>query len=169
MLASLVWGLLEHKQQNRVEEARIFREGRVVAGGEGGLYGLLRGGSNEFETANENAGGGCGRGLDVQGKNGIDEISGNDVNKASAFFEPGSFPGFEHGVSFVWKKALGDEHTFKVAGERIQGTTESGHGERGFAGEGAKDAITQFCPATLKEDYVGNGLSGFILKAHGIV
>lgn len=163
LLASLVGGLLQHILQNRIEEARIFREACAVAGCEGGLQGLLRGGGDEFEPGKENAHSFCGCGLDVERKNGIDEGARNDVDEAGAFFEPGSLPGFQHGVSFVGIKTLRDEDAFQVASERIKGAAESWHRERRFVTQRAEHAMTQFFPAALKEDHVGNWFCGNIL------
>jgi len=92
----------------------------------------LRGGSDEFETADEDADGVGRSGMDVERKNGIDEGARNDVDEAGTFFEPGGFPGFDHGVGFVREETLRDEETFENRGEGIEGAVERGLRERGL-------------------------------------
>ena len=168
-MAGWVGGLLDHDLEDGFEEAGIMGKGGAIVGGEGGFDGLLGGRSNEFESANEDANG-CGwSGSDAEGKNGIHEAAGNDVDEAGAFFEPGVFPGFEHGVSFVGIKTLGDEEAFEVAGERVERAIESGWGKGSLILQRAEDAVAEFVATALEENHVGDLLGEMVLELHGIV
>ena len=97
--------------------------------------------------------------MDVERKNGIDEGAGNDVDEAGAFLEPGSFPGFQHGVGFVGKKPLGDEEAFEMAERGNQGNRqELADRERTRRG-GGRGCGSRVFRAALKEDDVGNWFS----------
>src|SRR6202008_1695013 len=119
LCAGPVRGFLDHGGEDGLEEAMVFGEGELIVRGEGGFDGALRGGSDEFETSDEDAGGSCWRRGNAEWKNGIDEAAGNDVDEAGAFFEPGGFPGFEHGVGFVGEEALGNKDPLEIGYKRI--------------------------------------------------
>ena len=162
LLTGIVGGLLDHEEDDRFEEAGISGQCGAVTCSEGGFDGLLGGGSDEFETADEDTRsvGGCR--VDGEGKNGIDEGAGKDVDKAGTFFEPGTFPGFEHGVGFVGEKSLGDKDAFEIAEEGIEGAVEGGGSERGLIAEWAKDAIAELCATAFEENGVGNWYQIFL-------
>ena len=166
LLTGIVGGLLDHEEDDGFEEAGISGQCGAVTCSEGGFHRLLGGGSYEFETADKDACGVCGCGVDGEGKNGIDEGAGQDVDEARTFFEPGTLPGFEHGVSFVRVKALRDEHAFEIAEEGIERAFECGRSKRGLVLERAEDAITDVVAATLEKDYLGDFFVEVILYEH---
>lgn len=65
-LACGVGGGLDHGSEDGFEEAGIFGKGGAVARGEGGFDGLLCGGSDELEAANEDADCRCWCGCDAE-------------------------------------------------------------------------------------------------------
>ena len=126
LLARWIRGLLKHGAEDGVEEAGIFDEGRVITGSESSFDDLFGGGSDEFEAANEDAGCAGRDRFDSERKNGVHEGAGDDVDDAGAFFKPGIFPGFEHGVGFVGEEALRDERSFQTREEGIERAVERG-------------------------------------------
>jgi len=83
--------------------------------------GVFGGGGDEFDAADEDPGELAGSGLDGERKDGVDEGTGDDVEEAAAFFEPGVAPGLEHDMSFIAVEALCYESVFEVAAKGIEG------------------------------------------------
>ena len=159
LLALCVGGLLDHGAEDWFEEARVLGKGGAIVGDKGGFDGLLRGRCDQFDAADKDAGDIPWRWIDVEWEHGVDECARDDVNEPRAFFKPGRFPGFQHGVRFVGKESFGNESPFESGRKGIEGAIEGGRIERGLIAEWAEDAITELRSATFKEDDVGNGFA----------
>ena len=116
-MARRVGGLLDHSLEDGLEEAGVFGECSVIAGGEGRLDRLFGGGSDQFKAADEDAAGLSWRGRDGERKNEVHEVSRNDIEETRTFFKPGGLPGFEHGVSLVSVQSVRNEDAFQIAEE----------------------------------------------------
>jgi hypothetical protein len=67
----------------------------------------------------------------------------------------GNLSRFEHGMSFVGVKALGDEQTFKVRKQGVEGILENRRGEGSLINDRAEDAVAEARVAPLEEDSIG--------------
>lgn len=107
-LARRIGALLDRGLEDGLEEAGVFTKRSAIAGSEGSLDGLFGGGSDEFKAADEDSSDLSWNRRDGEGKNGIHEVAGNNIEEARAFLKPRGFPGFEHGMSLVCVQAMGD-------------------------------------------------------------
>jgi len=167
--ASGVGSFGDHGFENGFEEAAVFGEGGAVAGSEGGFDSVLRGGSDELDAADKNARELRGRGTNGKRQDRIHEGARNNVNEARTFFEPGVFPGFEHGVGFVGKETLSDEHAFEVALWGSCGAGERRQKRDCSILQWAEDAVAGLLAAALEENEVGDFGSSETLDLHGAV
>lgn len=155
-VASRVGAFLDHAAENGLEKTVVFGEGELIVGGEGRFDGVFGGGSNEFEAADEDAGG-CGwRGRDAEGQNGVDEAARNDVDEAGTLFEPGIFPGFEHGVGLVGEEALGNKDAFESGRKGIERGGELQRSIGGLIVERAEHAVADLRATALEQNGGGD-------------
>ena len=154
--ASGVGSFGDHGFENGFEEAAVFGEGGAVAGSEGGFYGVLRGGSDKLDAADENARELRGSGTNGKRQDRIHESAWNDVDEARAIFEPGVFPGFKHGVGFVGGKALSDEDAFEIALWGSCGAGERRKWRDRLIAHRAKNAVAGLLAAAFEENEVGD-------------
>src|ERR1700751_18196 len=105
---------------HRCKKSAVFRQCCFIASSGRSFDSILRRVSEEFQAADEDAVDLGGLWFDREWENVVNERSRHDINQACAFFEPGIFPGFEHGVSFFGIKSAGNERRLEIGKQGIE-------------------------------------------------
>src|SRR5882757_3510564 len=155
---------LDHRGENRFQEASVDLQGRRVSLGQRLLDFLFCGGRDQFQPTHKYAHRLRGRRLDRERQHLVHKGRRNDIQQPAALFEPRIPPGFDHGMSFVLVETLANQNSFQVAAQFIHRGVQLMRIQNRFILQCGTDAIAHFLAAALKENRRWNFLAAKIFN-----